>query len=131
MMKQVFAISSIAALVVLSGCATYGGYQPTVDSSRDRHPEYISQDMAECKQLARQASSIGTETLKGGAAGALIGGAAGAAIGAVVGNPAVGAALGGAAGGIGGATNTGVDADNQFKRAYINCMRGRGHAIIN
>jgi len=49
----------------------------------------------------------------------------------VAGNPGAGAAIGAAAGGIGGGATTGISADDQYKRAYINCMRGRGHNIIN
>lgn len=130
-MKQVTTLGAIVALVILSGCATYGGYQPVVDTRTDRNPQYISQDMAECEQLAKQAASTGTEALKGGAVGALGGAAAGAALGAIIGNPATGAAIGAASGGIGGAAYSGVDADNQYKRAYISCMKNRGHSVIN
>lgn len=81
--------------------------------------------------LSRQAGSTGTETLKGAAVGGAVGAAAGAAIGAVVGSPGTGAALGAAAGGIGGAGQTGVSGDEQYKRAYINCLRQRGHNVVN
>lgn len=118
-------------LIVLGGCATYGGYQPTIDSYNDPNRTNIQQDLADCKALAQQSGSTGTEAVKGGAVGGLLGGAAGAAIGAVVGNPGAGAAMGAAAGGIGGAASTGVNADNQYKRAYNNCMRNRGHNVID
>ncbi|MEM2159377.1 MAG: glycine zipper domain-containing protein [Candidatus Nitrosotenuis sp.] len=115
----------------MTGCATYGGYQPTVDVAVDRNPQYIQQDIAECRELAQNASSTGKNAVMGVGTGALLGAATGAALGAVVGNPATGAALGAAAGGIGGGANAGMDADNQFRRAYINCMRGRGHSVID
>ena len=35
------------------------------------------------------------------------------------------------AGGIGGGAKQGMDAESQYKRAYTNCMRGRGHNIVN
>jgi outer membrane lipoprotein SlyB len=117
--------------LLLGGCATYGGYTPTVDPYNDRNAYRIQQDEQECKDLARQAGSLGTETAKGAVAGGLLGAAAGAAIGAVTGNPGKGAAYGAAAGGFGGATHQGLSADEQFKRAYINCMRNRGHNVIN
>jgi hypothetical protein len=122
---------AILPIFFLSGCATYGRYEPTVDVAADRNPQFLQQDTADCRELAKNASSTGKNTAMGVGAGALLGGAAGAAIGAVVGNPATGAALGAAAGGIGGGANAGMDADNQFKRAYINCMRGRGHNVID
>ena len=132
MIKKISVASIVlASAVIASGCATYGGYQPVVDSYNDPNASRIQQDMADCKMLAKEAGSTGTEALKGGAVGALGGAAAGAALGAIIGNPGTGAALGAAAGGIGGAGYQGVDADNQFKRAYINCMRNRGHNVVN
>lgn len=132
MFKKIAATGAIFATVVLAtGCATYGGYQPVVDPANDPNAYRINQDMQECQALANQAGSATTETLKGAGAGALIGAAGGAALGAITGNPATGAAIGATVGGIGGAANQGVDADNQYKRAYINCMRGRGHNVIN
>lgn len=116
---------------LFSGCASYSNWQPVADPANDRNAANIGRDTQECRQLASQAGAVGTETAKGVATGGLLGAAAGAAIGAVAGNPGAGAAIGAAAGGIGGGTSTGVDADNEFKRAYINCMRGRGHNIIN
>ncbi len=121
----------LASAMIVTGCATYGGYQPTVDPYNDRNIGRLEQDKAECGSLANQAGSLGTDTLKGAGMGALIGAAGGAATGAIWGNPATGAAAGAAIGGIGGAATQGIDADSQFKRAYNNCMRGRGHNVIN
>ena len=120
-----------ASLALLSGCATYSGWQPVADTHNDPNAANITRDTEECKSLAGEAGAVGTETAKGAATGGLLGAAAGAAIGAVTGNPGSGAAIGAAAGGIGGGTYTGVSGDEQYKRAYINCMRGRGHNIIN
>jgi uncharacterized protein YcfJ len=117
--------------LALGGCATYGGWQPVVDSRSDPNAAMIPQDTEECKMIARQAGSTGTDTAKGVAAGGLLGAAAGAAIGAVTGNPGSGAAIGAAAGGIGGGAHQGISSDEQYKRAFINCMRGRGHNVIN
>lgn len=119
----------VGALV--SGCASYSNWQPVADPANDKNAANLGVDTEQCRQLASQAGAVGTETAKGVAAGGLLGAAAGAAIGAVAGNPGAGAAIGAAAGGIGGGTATGVSADDQYKRAYINCMRGRGHNIIN
>lgn len=125
------AMTLLPMLALMGGCATYTGWQPTVDPYNDRNPAMIGPDTEECKMLARQAGGTGTESLKGGAAGALIGAAGGAALGAITGNPATGAAIGAAAGGIGGAAQQGTSGDEQYKRAFINCMRNRGHNVIN
>ena len=124
-------IQSVLMVVLVSGCASYSNWQPVADPANDRNAANLGVDTEQCRQLASQAGSGGTETAKGVAAGGLLGAAAGAAIGAVAGNPGAGAAIGAAAGGIGGGTGTGISADDQYKRAYINCMRGRGHNIIN
>jgi hypothetical protein len=116
---------------LFSGCASYSNWQPVADPANDRNAANLGVDTEQCRQLASQAGAVGTEAAKGVAAGGLLGAAAGAAIGAVAGNPGAGAAIGAAAGGIGGGATTGISADDQYKRAYINCMRGRGHNIIN
>lgn len=122
---------AFAGFLALSGCATYGGWQPVVDTSRDPNAANVSRDTEECRGLAQQAGSTGTEAAKGVAVGGLLGAATGAAIGAAVGSPGTGAAIGAAAGGMGGGTYSGLSGDEQFKRAFINCMRGRGHNVIN
>jgi uncharacterized protein YcfJ len=128
---RVRALLSLFVSTLLAGCYSYGGWSPVVDPYNDPHMARVEQDKVECQDLARQAGSTGTEAAQGGVAGGVIGAAAGAAIGAAVGSPGTGAAIGAAAGGIGGATTQGVSGEDQFKRAYINCMRNRGHNVIN
>lgn len=129
MIKQASLV--LVSLLSLGGCATYSNWQPVVDPYGDHNPSMIQRDTEECRMLAGEAGSTGTEAAKGVAAGGLLGAAAGAAIGAVAGNPGAGAAIGAAAGGISGGAQTGVSGDEQYKRAFINCMRGRGHNVIN
>lgn len=129
MLKKISLI--IVPLLALGGCATYSNWQPVVDYANDPNAARIPQDSEECKMLANQAGSVGTETAKGAAVGGLLGAATGAAVGAVFGSPGTGAAVGAAAGGLGGAAQQGVSGDEQYKRAYINCMRNRGHNVIN
>ena len=118
--------------LAVAGCASQGGYRPTVDTYGDPNAERLSQDEAECRQLALQASG-GTvkETAKGTLVGGLLGAAGGAAIGAATGNPGKGAAIGAAAGGIGGGAYKGISAEGDFKQAFRNCMRNRGHNVID
>lgn len=130
MKKFTIGVAAIGGLL-LSGCASQTGWTPTVDSYNDPNAFRISQDMAECKQLAEQASG-GTvkETAIGAGVGGLMGAAGGAAIGAITGSAGTGAALGAAIGGLGGAGKQGLSAEDKYKSAFNNCMSGRGHRVI-
>jgi hypothetical protein len=65
-MKKLSAILAIG----IAGCASYGNWRPTVDPYNDPNAHRIQQDLAECQQLAKQASG-GTfeEAVKGGLVG--------------------------------------------------------------
>jgi outer membrane lipoprotein SlyB len=113
-----------------AGCASTTGWMPTVDTYGDPNASMISANMADCQNIAKQASGwTPTETGKGALVGGLLGAAAGAAIGAAAGHPGKGAAIGAAAGGIGGGTYKGAAAEDNYKRAYRDCMRRRGHNV--
>jgi uncharacterized protein YcfJ len=123
---------SLIAVISLSACASQGGYRPTVDPYQDPNAASIDRDQYECGQLAHQASGgTATETVKGAVVGGLLGAAAGAALGAALGDPGTGAAVGAASGGFLGGTKQGLEAEEQYKHSYNNCMRGRGHRVIN
>ncbi len=129
-MTRLMALGMVALWI--SGCASYGGWEPTVDTSRDMNRDNLARDLAECKELASKASGgTATEAAKGTGAGAVIGAAAGAVIGAVSGNAGHGAALGAAVGGTSGGVHEGVSAERQYKRSYIRCIEGRGHPVVN
>lgn len=130
-MKKLTTSIVIVSSLLLGACAEVTGWTPTVDPYNDRNAAQIPQDTADCKQLAGQSSGTAKETALGAGAGALIGAAGGAVAGAFTGNPAMGAAIGAAAGGLGGGTMQGVSAEAAYKRAFNNCMRGRGHNVIN
>lgn len=115
-----------------AGCATVGGWKPVIDSRVDAHPENIDRDLAECRDLAKEASGgVGKSALKGTAMGAVGGAAIGAVLGAVSGDAGGGAAIGSALGGTGGAVTQGLSADEQYKVSYLKCLEGRGHRVIN
>jgi len=124
-----FALSIVViSSALVSGCYSYGGWQPTVDPYNDPNAYRINQDTAECKQLAEQAAGgTAKETAIGAGTGALIGAAGGAVVGAFTGNPGTGAAIGAAAGGFGGGAKQGFSAEDKYKNAFNSCMRGRGH----
>src|SRR5881296_1664898 len=116
--EQTMARSAIqlVCLLTLVGCASMGGYRPTVDPYNDKHANRIPQDEEECRQLALKASGgTAKEAAVGGAVGGLLGAATGAAVGAAVGRPGTGAAVGAAAGGMGGGTYKGLSAEERFK----------------
>lgn len=122
----------IVGSALLTACATYSGWTPTVDPYGDPNAYRLNQDIGECQQLAKQASGGAVkETAIGAGVGGLIGAAGGAAVGAFAGNPGMGAAYGAAAGGFGGGAKQGFEADAQYKRAYSNCLRNRGHRVVN
>ena len=88
--------------------------------------------LEDCRALARCASGVtGEQAARGAGIGALAGAAGGAIIGAMVGRPGRGAVLGAAAGGIGGGAVSAGRTEEQFKQAFTNCMRERGHNVIN
>jgi len=122
----------LAVAVIIAGCATMGGYQPTVDPYNDPDAARIPSDEAECRELALHASGgTARQTAIGGAVGGLLGAAAGAAIGAASGAPGTGAAIGGATGGLGGGAYEGFSAEAKFKHAFQTCMRDRGHHVLD
>ncbi|OQW76901.1 MAG: hypothetical protein BVN35_05610 [Proteobacteria bacterium ST_bin11] len=131
MMKLTYC-SLIAGCLLLSACASQTGWTPTVDTYNNQNSYRLNQDLYECQQLASQASGGAVkETAIGAGVGGLIGAAGGAALGAVLGNPGTGAAIGAAAGGIGGASKQGIQSEDRYKNAYNNCLRQRGHRVVN
>jgi len=115
-------ILAIAVLALVAGCA----YRPVVDPKMSKNPERFDADLAECRQLAEGGTSGGGATVGGAAVGAALG----AGIAAASGNRD---AMGGAAGAgavIGGAKGAGGSA--REKRTIVrNCLKGRGHAVLN
>jgi len=130
MYKTISAI--VISAVVMTGCASQSGWSPTVDPYGDPNAANIDRDKVECRQLAKSASGdTATETGKGALIGGAIGAAAGAAIGAAVGSPGTGAMVGAAAGGFGGGAKQGFGTEDDYKQAFSQCMRNRGHKVLN
>jgi outer membrane lipoprotein SlyB len=127
--------SLLAGAVLVSmcaGCTTQQTWRPTVDTFGNSNAQNVSRDMEECRQLAFQVSgSAPNEAVRGAVTGGLVGAAAGAAIGAAFGSAGRGAAVGGAAGGVGLGAVRASQSESAFQQAYANCMRQRGHNVIN
>ncbi len=131
-MNKLLSVSSIFGCLLFSACASQTGWSPTVDPYNNPNANRLNQDYDECRQLALQASGgTAKQTATGTVIGGLIGAASGALIGVISGNPGRGAAYGGAIGGIGGGVKKGFEAEGGYKNAYNNCMRHRGHYILN
>jgi len=108
------------------------GWTPTVDTFGNSRAQYLSRDQVECRSLAMQASgSTAGSAARGAIRGGAVGAAGGAAMGAVLGNAGRGAALGAAAGGIGRGAQQASASEAQFQRAFSNCLRSRGHNVLN
>ncbi len=144
----------------LVGCASQTGWKPTVDTNNNQSfsnnqnsqntlnnqsfgnnqsygnnqgSNQLNQDMKECEALASEASGgTATETAIGAGVGGLLGAAGGAGIGALVGGKAgIGAAIGAGAGALAGGAKQGLQAEDQYKRAFNSCLRQRGHKVAN
>ena len=51
----------LVCLLTLVGCASMGGYRPTVDPYNDKHANRIPQDEEECRQLAARSTFHGVD----------------------------------------------------------------------
>jgi outer membrane lipoprotein SlyB len=126
-------ISILILGCLLSACAQTRGYVPTIDtrSSDPKATANLNRDLQECEALASHASgNTAAESAIGAGVGGAIGAATGAVMGAIAGNAGMGAAMGAAAGGLGGATKQGLESDSNYKRLFSNCMRKRGHSVL-
>ncbi len=130
MLAQRSAFLLLVALI-FSGCASHGGYRPTVDPYGDPRAARIGQDLYECETLAHRAGRVGEESVKGAIVGGGIGMVGGALLGGLSGHPVQGAMVGATAGGLAGGVSQGMNADQRFVHAYRNCMRNRGHNVID
>jgi outer membrane lipoprotein SlyB len=130
-MKRTLAVCT-ASLWLLAGCATTQPWTPVVDTYGNSRAQFVHRDTEECRQMARQVSGHSpNQAARGAVTGGLIGAAGGAALGAALGNAGRGAAIGAAAGGIGQGVRSGAGAERNFQQAFNNCMRGRGHNVLN
>ncbi len=118
--------------VATGACTNRNTWRPTIDPYNDPNAERLGIDEAQCRQLANQgAGGTGSEAAKQGVTSGLLGAATGAAIGAIFGDAGAGAATGAAAGVFGGSARGAGQSDADFKRMFSNCMRQRGHNVLN
>lgn len=131
-MKRLLAASAGMVALLAAGTGWARSWTPVVDTYGSSRAQFLSRDLEECRVLANQASgdSVG-QGARGAVRGGLVGAAGGAAIGAALGNAGRGAAVGAAAGGITRGVGASSQSDAQFRQAYTNCMRQRGHRVLN
>ena len=123
--------TTVVLLVGLAACAQQNGWTPTIDTANDPRAQNLGNDLAACKQLALQAADQGGTIGEDAGIGVLGGAAGGALLGAMVGSPAMGAGLGAATGaglGLGGGA---ASSDATYKKIYVNCLKQRGHTVLN
>ena len=116
-------IPSLCHALVLGACADLG---TDVDPILDGAPTaQFQSDLAACRTLARSQSQLDHETMAAAVLGAGIGGILGEV-------DDDGDALGGAvAGALAGAAMGLSDSSDTHKTIVLNCLRGRGHAVVN
>ena len=131
-------LSISACMSLLAGCATTSQTQwtPTVDTFGNSRAQHLSRDMEECRALAlRSSGTTGEQATSGAVQGGLLGAAGGAAIGGVAGGSWSGAGRGAAIGAVAGSLVGGVtrsrETEKQFQQAFRNCLRQRGHNVID
>ena len=131
-MKRSFVACAGLLALLAAGTAWGRGWTPVVDTYGSSRAQYLGRDLEECRSLASQAGgdSVG-QGARGAVRGGLVGAAGGAAIGAALGNAGRGAAVGAAAGGVTRGVGAANQSDAQFRQAYTNCMRNRGHRVLN
>jgi outer membrane lipoprotein SlyB len=130
MLATRFAILTLV-IFIFSGCASQGGYRPTVDPYGDPRADRIDQDLYECDGLAYQASHVEESTAGGAIVGGGIGMVWGALVGGLHGRPIQGAMMGATVGGLAGGVSEGANADQRFVHVYRNCLINRGHKVID
>lgn len=124
----------LACLVPLlvTGCTNRNTWRPTIDPYNNPSAQQVGVDEAQCRQIANQAAgSKAGEGAKRGALAGLFSAAMGAAVGAIWGSAGRGAATGAVVGSMSGGVSGAASADAHFKRIFSNCMRGRGHNVLD
>lgn len=116
-------IAPLGLTALLGACAEMGAdAEPILDGAPTAQ---FDSDLAACRSLARNQSQLNRDTMAAAVLGAGIGGVLGE-----VDND--GAALGGAVmGALAGAAAGLSEASDTREAVVLNCLRGRGHAVVN
>ena len=112
----------VPAVLAVAACADSGAnYQPILDG---QPTAAFQSDLAACRSLARNQRQFDQETL----GAAVLGAGTGAVLGEV---DDEGDALGGAiVGALAGSAAGAVNASERREAIVVECLRGRGHAVV-
>lgn len=110
--------------VVLSACASSGGYRPIIDTDGVDMAQY-EYDLSRCQAHARRISP--GDSIAGGA---VAGAALGAVLGLAAGDSRWYAQRGAAVGAVSGAAGSGGDAMHAQAQIVRNCMAARGYHVL-
>ncbi|WP_093973014.1 glycine zipper family protein [Boseongicola aestuarii] len=114
-------IIAIASAGLLAACADTGAsYTPILDGAPTAE---FQSDLSACQLLARAQDQFDHETI----AATVMGAGAGALLGEADSGDALGGAVAGAL--VGGVASA-VDVSERRKSIVIECLRGRGHAVV-
>lgn len=134
-MKTPFLAASMAAVVLLGGCASVptGPSVLALPGTNRDYSEFRDDDTL-CRQYASQqvGAPDNDPAVRNAVIGTVIGAAAGAAIGGSHRGAGVGAGTGLLFGSIAGADTTqrqGYGSQRQYDNVYIQCMYGKGHRV--
>lgn len=118
---KTISIAVLAGAGFLAACGDSGAnYTPILDGAPNAQ---FQSDLAACQALAKNQHQFDQETM----GATVLGAGAGAALGELDNGDAVGGAIAGAlAGGVAGA----VEAGERREAIVIECLRGRGHAVV-
>lgn len=131
LIRRLLALACLAVLLV-AGCTSRNTWRPTIDPYNDPAAERLGIDEAECRQIANQAAGgKAEEGAKRGALSGLFSAAMGAAVGAIWGSAGRGAATGAVVGAMSGGVGGAASSDAHFRQIFSNCMRGRGHNVLD
>jgi hypothetical protein len=143
LIKLVRMRAAVAAVLVVSGCATMPSGPsvlvlpgPGKPFEQFQNDDYVCRRWSE-QQIGMTAQEAANEnTVKGAAAGTVIGAGAGALLGAATGHAAAGAAIGagsgllvGTAAGAGAGQESGWQAQQRYDYAYVQCMYSKGNEV--
>lgn len=134
--SRLMCVTAVAALMVLSGCATQRPVLYPNAKYKQVGAEVAQRDIDDCIRMAESHGVTpggGDRVARRGAEGAAVGGAAGAAAGAVRGNVGQGAGVGAAAGAAAGATRGAIhsgEPGSVYKGFVQRCLRERGYDVI-
>ena len=119
-------IVAMLTVALASGCATVDhGYRPVIDTA-GVNPSQLEQDLAQCRQFAKERMDAQT----GAAAGAVAGAVLTVALVAILGGSGRDLSRAAGAGALGGGVGGAAGADRDQRQIVAACMSQRGYKVL-